>query len=160
MFVGDEILVDLGFPAARAGLARLARAGLLAAARDAHGQVSGVAADGLAAGPQPSAVHARGLASSAGRAGLAIRWEMSRPDGSLFPALDADLVAEPADGGTLLTLAGSYRTTAGPAGPEPDQAVRACVAAVIRRFLGLVAADIAGHAGPLRPAVPYAPDPP
>ncbi len=158
MFVGDEVLVDASFAAARAGLARLARAGLLEAARDALGQASGVAADGLAGGPQPTTVQVRRLARPGDAVGLAIRWEMSRPDGSLFPALDADLVATPAASGTLLTLSGSYRT----GGPEPDQAVVARVAAVIRRFLGLVAADIAGHAGPVprRAAMPCVPDPP
>jgi hypothetical protein len=153
MFVGDEVLVDASFATACAGLARLARAGLLKAARDALGQASG----GLAGGPQPTTVQVRGLARPGETAGLAIRWEMSRPDGSLFPALDADLVATPAAGGTLLTLSGSYRTGK----PEPDQVAVARVATVIRRFLGLVAADIAGHAGPVprRPAMPCVPDP-
>jgi len=129
MFVRDEVLLEVGFAAARAGLAGLGREGLLvSASAAAYGE-------GMAsldqAGPPGTArilpvlaeVRFRDLAGREGRAGLALRWEAAAADGGLFPVLDADITLAPA--GTraaLLVLAGTYRPQPGPPGTAPDRA--------------------------------------
>lgn len=141
MFVGDEVLLDVGFAVARARLVNLTRAGsLLAASEDAYG--IGIAG-GLAR------VQVRELAESDDSAGLAIRWEVTGPDGGLIPVLDADIKLTPAaDRTTVLTLAGVYRPPdAGDEAPE-RATLRRIASAVIRNFLAHVAAGITGQPGP------------
>ncbi len=92
----------------------------------------------------------RELAERDGRAGLAIRWEVTGLGGGLFPVLDADMMLAPAGPrSTLLTLAGAYRPPLGSLGEALDRAVLHRVAsASIRNFTGRVAAR---HHRPPRP---------
>ncbi len=141
MFVGDEVLLDVAFAVARAGLANLARSGRL---RDASVDACTI---GLAG--RLVRVHARELAGREDSAGLAIRWEVTGASGGLFPVLDADIKLTPAaDGTTVLALAGVYRPPrAANEGPERAILHRAASAA-IRNFLGRLAAEITGQPGP------------
>lgn len=149
MFVGDEVLLDVGFAVARARLANLTRGGSLRdASEDAYG--TGIA-DLLGAGGSGRAglarVQIRELAEADDCAGLAIRWEVTGADGGLFPVLDADIKLNPAaDRATALTLAGVYRPDTADEARVRDPAPMA--SAVIRNFLGRVAAGITGQPGP------------
>jgi hypothetical protein len=150
MFVGDEVLLDVGFTVARARLANLARSGMLrGASEDAYGigivGLPGAAAPGRAG---LARVQVRELAESDDFAGLAIRWEVTGPGGGLFPVLDADIKLTPvADRTTVLTLAGVYRPPAADGAPERAILSRAASAAV-RNLLGRLAAGITGQPGP------------
>ena len=88
-----------------------------------------------------------------GCARLWLRWEAIGPDGTLFPALDADLTLSPAgEDTTLLWLAGIYRL------PERaraglDPALARCFAAVtIRSFVARLACALVHPAGSAVPA--------
>jgi hypothetical protein len=147
VFVGDEVLLDVGFAAARARLVNLARGGLLrGASEDAYGFVIVGGAAGRAG---LARVRVRELAERDDSAGLAIRWEITGPEGGLLPVLDADIKLTPAaDQTTVLTLAGVYRPP-GTTGAAPDRAIlRRAAAAAVRNFLGRVAAGITGQPGP------------
>jgi hypothetical protein len=151
VFVGDDVLLDVGFDAARAGLATLCRGGsLVAASQDAYGEgVAGL----VRVGPLGSVigmsklveVRCRDLAPRDDSVGLALRWEATGPGGALFPALDADMTLTPAgDRATRLRLAGTYRPPFGGVGAALDRAVLHRVAtATIRAFLSHVADAIA-----------------
>jgi hypothetical protein len=150
MFVGDEVLLDVGFAVARARLANLTRGdSLRGASEDAYGigivGLPGAAAPGRAG---LARVQVRELAASDDSAGLAIRWEVTAPGGGLSPVLDADIkLTRVADRATVLTLAGVYRPPAADGAPERAILHRAASAAM-RNFLGRVAADITGLPGP------------
>ena len=160
VFVGDEVLLDVSFVAARARLANLTRGGLLRSASEgAYGE--GVA--GLArVGPMGSApgisrlveVHVRDLAETGDSARLALRWAATGPGGRLFPALDADLTLRPAgEQATVLALVGAYRPPLGGLGSGLDRAILHRVAtATIRTFLGRVADAIARPSAAVAPA--------
>jgi hypothetical protein len=151
VFVGDDVLLDVGFDAARAGLATLCRGGaLVAASQDAYGEgVAGL----VRVGPLGSVigmsklveVRCRDLAPSNDSVGLALRWEATGPGGGLFPALDADITLTPAgERASRLRLAGTYRPPFGGVGAALDRAVLNRVAtATIRAFLSHVADAIA-----------------
>lgn len=141
MFVGDEVLLDVGFAVARVRLANLARNSVLRGASEDACRI------GLAG--RLVRVHARELAEREGSAGLAIRWEATGASGEPFPVLDADIKLTPAvDGATVLALAGVYRPPrAANEGPERAILDRAAAAA-IRNFLGRLAAEITGQPGP------------
>jgi hypothetical protein len=150
MFVGDEVMLDIAFPAARSGLARLALAGLLHPAQEAFRYGSAVQERPVWPGPLAlTQVQARPLARSRDRAGLAIRWQAAEPGSGPFSILDADLGLVPAgEPATWLTLAGSYRISPGVPDEAPDRAVlRQVAAATIRHFLSRVAADLTGQPG-------------
>jgi hypothetical protein len=151
MFVGDEVLLDVGLAVAWARLANLARSGMLrGASEDAYGTGIAGPPDAAAAGRGRLArVHVRELAESDDSAGLAIRWEVAGPGGGLFPVLDADIKLTPAaDRTTVLALAGVYRPPhAADEAPEPA-ILRRMASAAIRNFLGRLAADITGQHGP------------
>jgi hypothetical protein len=151
MFVGDEVLLDVSFTAARARLADLIRGGLLlTAAEDAYGLgITGLVRVGPAGLSRLVQMQIRELAERDGRAGLAIRWEVTGLGGGLFPVLDADIMLTPAGPrSTLLTLAGAYRPPLGSMGEALDRAVLHRVAAAsIRNFISRVAASINGHPG-------------
>jgi len=151
VFVGDEILLDVSFPAARARLASLIRGGLLgSASARAYGEgITGLARFGLP-GPAPGLprlvqVHAQELTAGDDPSRVALRWEAEGPGGGLFPALDADITLAPAgEQGATLTLAGVYRPAPGIAGSEPDRAVMLRYAtAMVQAFLGYVIEAIA-----------------
>jgi hypothetical protein len=161
MFVGDEVLLEVSFPVARARLARLAEDGLLHdVSSDAYDR--GITGS-LRVGPLGSmpvlskvvTVHSRALADRPDQAGMAVRWEATGAGGALFPALDADIVLTPAqDGRTLLSLAGAYRPPMGPVGAGLDRAVLGHVASATIRFfvreLGNMVADVDAAAEPAR----------
>jgi hypothetical protein len=149
MFVGDEVLLDVSFTAARARLANLIRGGLLlSASEDAYGQgITGLVRVGPAGLSRLVQVQARELAERDGCAGLAIRWEVTGVGGGLFPVLDADIMLAPAGPrSTLLTLAGAYRPPLGSVGEALDRMVlHRVAAATIRNFISRLAAGITGH---------------
>jgi hypothetical protein len=151
MFVGDEVVLDVSFAAARARLADLIRNELLrSASEDAYDAgVTGLAQVGALGLYKVVQVHVRQLAETGGHAGFAIRWEATGPGGGLFPALDADIRLVPAaDQTTLLVLAGVYRPPLGPLGVALDRAaLHRVAAATIRNFLGRLAASVTGPAG-------------
>lgn len=151
MFVGDEVVLDVGFAAARAMLADLVQNDLLrTASQDAYGAGIAVLARSGALGlPRVVRVRVRELADTGGQAGLAVRWETSAPDGELFPALDADITLAPAAGQTtLLALAGVYRPPPGSLWTEHSAgAMHRVAAATIRDFLGRLAAGLSRSAG-------------
>ena len=113
VFLGAEIRLDVGFNAAQARLANLARGGLLRrASHDAYDELgTGLARIGpLGAAPGMSrlvAVRFSDMAIHEDFAIEAMRWEAIGPGGCLFPALDADIKLTPAgEDATMLTVAG------------------------------------------------------
>jgi hypothetical protein len=150
MFVGDEVLLDLSFPLARARLRALTRDGLLSSASDdAYGaEVTGLMRVGPPGFSRLVRVQFRELPERANAAGLALRWEVTGPGGALYPVLDADVeLIRAGPETTWLTLAGAYRPPLGALGEALDRTILHRVAsATIRRFLGRVAAGL--HAGP------------
>jgi hypothetical protein len=152
MFVGDEVLLDVSFTAARARLADLIRGGLLlSASEDVYGQgITGLGQVGPAGLSRLVQVQTRELGERDGRAGIAIRWAVTGLGGGLFPVLDADIMLAPAGPrSTLLTLSGAYRPPLGSVGEAPDRAIlHRVAAATIRSFISRLAAGITGHPGP------------
>ncbi len=155
VFIGDEVLLDVSFTDAQAGLANLIRDGLLASvSNDAYGDgITGLARVGpLGSAPGLSRlvqVHFRDLRATDDSAGLAMRWEAVGPGGGLFPALDADITLAPAgEQATLLKLAAAYRPPLGTVGAELDRAIlHRVAAATIRAFLSRLADAIARSGG-------------
>ena len=158
MFVGDEVLLEVSFAAARERLAQLADGGvLIGASQDAYSREGEhLARVGAAGVSKLVLVQVRELARTDTSTGLAIRWEATGPGGRLFPVLDADIRLAPAgEHVTLLTIAGSYRPPLGPLGEALDRAILHRVAlATIRSFLTQVAAQIGGHPGAAEAAAP------
>jgi hypothetical protein len=159
MFVGDEVVLEVGFVAAQARLANLTRGSLLSASKDAYGEgISGLARVGpLGSAPGLSRlveVHVRDLATSDHSAGLALRWEATGPGGQLFPALDADLtLRSTGEQTTSLALVGAYRPPLGALGAGLDRAIlHRVAAATIRSFLNSVADAIVHPASAAAPA--------
>jgi hypothetical protein len=152
MFVGDEALLDVSFPAAWAGLANLVRDGLLvSASQDVYGPgITGFARVGPAGLSRLVRVQIRELAERDGCAGLAIRWEVTGLAAGCSRVLDADIMlAAAGPRSTVLTLVGAYRPPLGPVGEALDCAIlHRVAAATIRAFLGRVAAGITGYPGP------------
>jgi hypothetical protein len=179
--VGDRVLSDASFGAARARLQILARDGMLLRASEA---AYGEAITGLvqAAGPAAGLTRLAGicledLAETEDCAHIALQWEGIAADGTLFVALDAALLLVPGgdartstsldyyvsqdaarmpvpagDQVTALTLAGIYRPQPGPAGAGLDQAiVRRCAAAAVGSFLDRVACALVYPAGTEEP---------
>jgi hypothetical protein len=147
MFVSAEALVDLGFPAALAGLASLARGGLLTGvSQAAYGDgLTGLAQVGpLGEVPGMSKlveVHVLDVLSRGESAVLVLRWQATGPGGRLFPALDADIWLTPAgEHSARLSLAGVYRPPFGALGAGLDKAFFHRVAdATVRSLLARVA---------------------
>lgn len=177
MFVGEKVLLDVGFPAARAKLAKLAGGLMLRVAEAAYGEgAAGLARSGAGPGVGMSRlirVQLGEMATAADGARLGLRWEAIGPGGGLFAALDADLTLIPcAEEACVLALAGVYRSPPGQAGvqasvltlaggyrpphslmrAELDRAIwRRCAAATVQGFLarlGCVLAHPAGRAEP------------
>jgi len=104
VFIGTEIQLDIGFSAAQARLANLARGGLLRrVSHDAYDEWgAGLARVGpLGAAPGMSRlvrVEFRDLVARAEAAVLALRWEATGAAGGLFPVLDADITLAPGRG--------------------------------------------------------------
>ena len=181
MVIGDRVLLDASFGAARARLQMLARDGmLLRASEAAYGEaITGlVQVAGPAAGlTRLAEICLEDLAENEDCTHIALQWEAIAADGTLFIALDAALLLVPAGGPrtstsldryvsldaaltpvpagdqvTALTLAGAYRTQPGLAGAGLDQAiVRRCAAAATGSFLDWVACALAHPAGTAGP---------
>ncbi len=151
MFIGAEIRLDVGFSAAQARMANLARGGLLRrASDDAYRELgTGLAQVGpLGAAPGLSrlvAVRFSDMAVHEDFAILAIRWETPRPGGALFPALDADIKLTPVgEDATMLAVSGAYRPPLGGLGAGLDRVILHRVAqATIRAFTRHIGAAIA-----------------
>jgi len=116
MFIGAQVRLDLGFDAVQARLATLVRGGLLPrASGGAYGHWQACLAQ---TGPWVTAldvgrlarVPVRDMVTRAGSATWTMRWEVTGPAGSLFPALDADITLTPAGAdATVLAVCGAYR---------------------------------------------------
>ena len=156
--VGDRVLLDASFHAARARLEILAGGGMLLWASEvAYGEgITGlVELAGPAAGlTRLAGVRLDGLAQTHHCAHIPLQWEAIAANGKLFTALDADLMLVPAgDQITALALAGAYRPQPGRAGADLDQAiVRRCATAAIGSFMARVAGALVHPAGTARPA--------
>jgi hypothetical protein len=157
VLVGDHILMAVGLDSAGRQLERLARDGvLLSASEHAYGEgITGlVETAGLAAGmSRLVAVQPGDLMEGEGCTQLWVRWEAIGSDGTLFPALDADLTLSPAgENTTLLTLAGVYRLPEH-AGAWLDPGIVRCFAAVtIDSFIARLACALMHPAGSAVPA--------
>jgi hypothetical protein len=151
MFVGDEMLLDLGFSAARAQLAGVIDNGSLARA-SVHAYSDATAPLALA-DSAGSALAASWLTETRFRvwaAGdclvwLMIRWEAAGPWHGPFPAFDAEISLSPAgSSATLLQLAGEYQAVAGEAGRGLSEATRIRAAVdTAQDFLRRVASALA-----------------
>lgn len=151
MFVADELVLDVGFPAAQARLVNLARRdGLSGASRAAYAdELSAV----IRVGPFGGAAGASKLVRvrfldpvcRGDVMTLALRWEATGVTGALFPVLDADITLTPAgQHATRLALAGCYRAPLGRLGAGLDTAILNRVAtATIRALLRNVADSLA-----------------
>ena len=156
VFIGDHILMDVCLDAATRQLGRLARDGvLLSASEHAYGEgVTGlVETAGLAPGmSRLVGVQPGDLVETEGCARLWLRWEAIGSDGTLFPALDADLTLSPAGENTVLTLAAVYRLPEH-AGAGLDPGIVRCFAAVtIDSFIARLACALMHPAGSAVPA--------
>jgi hypothetical protein len=158
MFVGDEVLLAVGFATARDRLAYLSECGaLLSTSENAYRQgTAGFTTVGVAGLSKLVQMQVRELAWNDGSAGMAIRWEATGPGGVLLPVLDADIKLAPAgEQVTLLTMAGSYRPPLGAFGETIDRVILHRVAdATIRGFVARVAAQIASQPGMAEAAAP------
>jgi hypothetical protein len=150
--VGDRVLLDASFHAARARLGLLARDGMLWVSEAAYGE--GITGLVKAAGPAAGLTRLAGarledLTETDDCAHMALQWEAIAADGKLFRALDADLMLVPAGGQlSALALAGAYWPQPGQAGAGLDRAiVRECATAAICSFLARVACALVHPAG-------------
>ena len=142
MFIGAEVRLGLGFSAAQARLANLARGRLLhhasdTAFRDLGTGLARVGPLGASAGVSKLVlVRFSDLAVHEDFAVGAMRWEATGPGGVLFPALDADIkLTRAGDEATILAVCGVYRPPLGGLGAGLDRVVMHRLAqATIRTF--------------------------
>ncbi len=158
MFVSHELMLDVGFAAARARLVNLAHGDWLSTASD------GAYADGLTGlirvGPFGDVPGACKLVRVSlleplprdDTVRLPLRWEATGIMGGLFPVLDADLTLTPVGAGTLMRLDGAYRPPLAGVGAGLDRVVlhRAAMATV-RSLLTRVAGALASPAPAAQP---------
>jgi hypothetical protein len=151
--VGDRVVLNIGFRAARTRLRILARGGMLAWSSEvAYGE--GITALVELAGPAAGLtrladVCLEDLTDTDDHAHITLEWEAIAADGKLFTALLADLMLIPAgDQITALSVTGTYWPPPGRAGAGLGQAmVRRCATAVIGSFLDSVACELVHPAG-------------
>jgi hypothetical protein len=160
MFVRQEVVLGLDYPAARARLASLMRGDWLdSVSQDAYAEgLSGQLRVGPF-GPVPGMsklVEVR-LLEPVPRDDvvvLPLRWEATGRMGRLFPVLDANLaLSEAADGRAVLRFAGVYRPPLAALGGELDQialhrVTTATVKSLLTRIAGLLCASEAEQAAP------------
>ena len=130
MFTSQELIVDAGFAAARAQLARMvAGGGLAGVSRDAY---EGALTRLIRVGPFGDApgiskqvqVRLIGPVRRDATTTVWLRWEATGMAGRLFPALEAALIlAAKGQDKTRVTLNGYYRPPLGRLGADLDQAV-------------------------------------
>jgi hypothetical protein len=150
MFVSHELMLDLGFQAARARLMNLTHGDWLSTASD------GAYADGLTGlirvgpfgdVPGASKLVRVSLLEPVPRddiVSLPLRWEATGVMGRLFPVLDADLTVTPAGAGTLMRLDGAYRPPLAGPGTGLDRVVlHRAATATIRSLLARIADGVA-----------------
>ena len=154
MFIGAEVHLDLGFDAVQAGLANLVRGDLLRRASDgAYHEWQACLAQiwpwVTALGTGLVQVRVRDMVTHADCATWTMRWEVTGPGGSLFPALDADIKLIPAGpDATVLAVAGVCRPPLVRLADVLDPAVTREVAqALIQALTSRVAASVADPAG-------------
>jgi len=156
LVVGERVLLEASFRAARVRLEILVRDGMLSSSSEvAYGEgiTSLVKLAGPAAGLTRLAwARLDDLAETDDCAHIPLQWEAIAADGKLFTALDADLMLVPAGAQTTaLALTGAYRPQPGPAGAGLDRTiVRECATTAIRSFLARVACALAHPAGARR----------
>jgi hypothetical protein len=153
MFIGDHVLLKVGFAAARTRLGNLAGGGLLLRASehafietmtglaDVTGSVTGAS--------QLAGVRPGDITETPGRAQLPVCWEVIVGEGVLFPALDADLTLTPAGAAaTVFALTGVFRPPPGLSDAGLDQEIVSWfAAAAIRAFLARLAAALVHPSG-------------
>jgi hypothetical protein len=158
MFVGDEVLLGVSFAVARERLAQLTQGGaLISASENAYGHgTAGLAGVGTRGLTKLVKVQVRELTWTDRSVGLAIRWEASSPDGTLFPVLDADIKLDSAgEQGTWLSVAGVYRPPLGLLGSVLERSILDRVAAAtVSNFMASLAAQITGRSGTAEVASP------
>jgi hypothetical protein len=140
VFVSGEVVVRVGFAAARARLANMNRADTLQT-RSADAYDSGFARM-LRVGPSPvisrlARAEFRDLVVRDESGLLTLRWQATSPAGSLFPVLDADITVTPhAEDAVIVRLDVSYRPPLGALGAGADRALlHRAAAATIRAFV-------------------------
>ncbi|MGN6171637.1 MAG: hypothetical protein ACTHPS_01540 [Streptosporangiaceae bacterium] len=148
MFASQELIVDAGFAAARARLARMvAGGGLAGVSRDAY---EGTLTRLIRVGPFGDApgiskqvqVRLIGPVRRDATTAVWLRWEATGPAGGLFPVLDADqLLRSEGMEKTRMTLNGCYRPPLGRLGASLDRAVLHRVATATIRALLRATAD-------------------
>jgi hypothetical protein len=162
MFFRDEVALDLGFPVARARLARLMSGDWLDnVSQDAYAEgISGQLRVGPFGGlPGVSKLVEVRLLEPVPHDDVVVvplRWEAIGRMGRLFPVLDANLaLSEGDDGKAVLRFAGVYRPPLAGVGEELDQIVLNRVAsATVRSLLARIAPLLAEPAS--EPAAPIA----
>jgi hypothetical protein len=136
MFVSEEILVPVGYAAARARLASMLLGSSLQRSSEAAYHEGLVTT--LRVGPMPLlsrlvSAEFRELVTHPDGTVLALRWQAAGDSGGLFPVLDADITMSTEGHGTRLRLDGAYRP---PLGAGLDLAVmHRLAAATIRSFI-------------------------
>jgi hypothetical protein len=161
IFIGDHVQLNVGFAGARTRLGNLASGGVLPGASEhAYGEtITGLAEAGsLPGASQLAGVRPGDLSDTRGTAQLPVHWEATTGDGTLFPALDADLTLTPAgDQATVFALTGVFRPPPGLADAGVDHEI-VCwfAAAAIRVFLARRASALVHPSGaaPQTPAGP------
>jgi len=142
MFITQSLIVDSGYAAARARLARLVDSGGMAVV--AHDSYEGVVTHLIRVGPAgdvPVAsklvqVRLVGPVERGGAMTIWLHWEATGAAAGLFPALDADLtLMAKGKEQTQLRLHGYYRPPLGRLGAGLDRAVMHRVASATARAL-------------------------
>lgn len=153
LFIGDHVLLSIGFAAARTRLGNLAGGGvLLGASEHAYGEtITGLAdaAGSVAAVPRLAGVRPGDITETRGRAQLPVHWEVTARGGTLFPVLDADLTLTPAGAAsTVLALTGVFRPPPGLADAGLEQEIMSWFAvAAVRVFLARLASALVHPSG-------------
>lgn len=151
MFVGEEVMLDLSFPAARTGLVGLTHGDWLSDASDS------AYADGISGmirvGPFGDMIGASKLVrvlllepqERDDSVTLTVRWEATGVMGRLFPVLDANITLTPAgEHTTRLALTGAYRPPLSSLGARLDRVVlHRAATATVRSLLKSMAQTIA-----------------
>jgi hypothetical protein len=150
--VSDHILMDVCLDSARRQLELLTRDGVLLSASEhaySEGITGLVETAGRTAGmSRLVGVRPGELTETEGCARLWLRWEAMGSNGTLFPALDADLTLSPAgENATVFTLAGVYRLPEH-TGTGLDPGIVRCFAAItIDSFIARLACALMHPAG-------------